>query len=217
TSLNNLTVNSRATTARASNIDKDWQRLLTNNKTPPLNTVTQVHSPDTQSTPTQTLTPNLQAPALNTGSQAHSPHTCSTSTQPLTSNILSPSINSSNNLKKNTNTNTQITKSITTENSSKTKKTGNHIESTVTTVTETANTCRWITWCDFCNREGHSVQNCRSLRAQKQNQTLSQQLTVLVDTLSRHLIQPTSLINPPALLSNPLTTQLTDRSHAGRQ
>ncbi|KAK4288350.1 hypothetical protein Pmani_038612, partial [Petrolisthes manimaculis] len=85
----------------------------------------------------------------------------------------------------------------------------------------TDNTCRWLTWCDFCdfcNREGHSVQNCRSLRAQEQNQTLSHQITVLVDTLSRHLTQPTSLNNPPALLSNPLTTQKTYRrpSHAGR-
>ncbi|KAK3852132.1 hypothetical protein Pcinc_041267, partial [Petrolisthes cinctipes] len=57
----------------------------------------------------------------------------------------------------------------------------------------TDNTCRWLTWCDFCNREGHSVQNCRSLRAQEQNQTLSHQLTVLVDTLSRHLNQSTGL------------------------
>ncbi|KAK4292665.1 hypothetical protein Pmani_034582 [Petrolisthes manimaculis] len=81
------------------------------------------------------------------------------------------------------------------------------------------NTCRWLTWCDFCNCEGHSVQNCRSLRAQEQNQTLSHQLTVLVGTLSRHLNQPTSLINPLALLSNPLTTKQTNRrlSHAGRQ
>lgn len=76
----------------------------------------------------------------------------------------------------------------------------------------TDNICRWLTWCYHCNREGHTVQNCRSLQTQKKNQTLSYQLTELIDTLNRHFNKSTSLTNPPALLSNSLATQQTYKS-----
>ncbi|KAK3884447.1 hypothetical protein Pcinc_011290 [Petrolisthes cinctipes] len=114
TSLNNLTVNSIATTAKESKIDKDWQKLLTNNKvtrdwwnsdkprrlqkhnTGTVNTGTQVHSPHTQYTPTLTLTHNLQTPPLNTVTQVHSPDTQSTPTQTLTPNLQAPALNTLN-------------------------------------------------------------------------------------------------------------------------
>ncbi|KAK4325124.1 hypothetical protein Pmani_004278 [Petrolisthes manimaculis] len=114
TSLNNLTVNSIATSAKESNIDKDWQKLLTNNKvtrdwwnsdkprrlqkhnTDTVNTGTQVNSPHTQHTQTQTLTPNLQAPDLTTLTQVHSPDTQSTPTQTLTPNLQAPALSTLN-------------------------------------------------------------------------------------------------------------------------
>ncbi|KAK4314247.1 hypothetical protein Pmani_014401 [Petrolisthes manimaculis] len=111
TSLNNLTVNNIATTAKASNIDKDWQKLLSNNKvtrdwwdsdkprrlqnhnTGTVNTGTQVHSPLAQHTPTLTLTSNLQTPPLNTVTQVQSPDTQLTPTPKLTPNLQASALN----------------------------------------------------------------------------------------------------------------------------